>query len=277
MKPWRVLWICVLAGFAVGATSASAASLEYGFCQKVSVGAGAYGTAGCTALGGERKYEWTPLGASETVPFTTVKRESPALVEMVVLQPANPPGFNEEIATVRCTNELSSEGAYIGENEVLGIVLEFTGCELTAFLDGTHLYKAKCTSAGANEGTVITSRLAGSSGLIAKGVEPTKDKAGLDLKAETGETFAEFTCGSAPMVVRGSVIAPVKTNRMLASQPITYQAKYEKQKVQKFESMPRDVLEADLNERGYGPLGLKFSTKLQTVRKIELRDCKPGC
>ena len=106
---------------------------EYGRCIKVRAGTGEYGASNCTALGGEKKYEWFPASASAQplvkTHFTTKLKEK---TEAKLLTASG--------NLITCTGETGA-GEYTGRRTLGNMVLAFTGCQLA----GT----GSCQSSGA--------------------------------------------------------------------------------------------------------------------------------
>lgn len=187
---------------------------EYGRCVKVAAGMGKYSGGGCTAEEAGGSYEWTP--GVEKAHFTLSGGE----------------GTLETVgkAKIVCKAE-SGTGEYGGPKEIVETVIEFTGCEHAG---------SKCTTSGATEGEIATTSLEGelgwteiSSGAVAQSLEP----------AEGGAPVAEAKCGSTSVVIQGSVLVSVPTDSMHKTYTLNYHTSKGKQKPDKFEKMPNDVLE----------------------------------
>jgi hypothetical protein len=82
--------------------------------------------------------------------------------------------------------------------------------------------------------------------------------------------FMQFSCGPTAVTVRGSVLNPVKSNKMLLSATLKYAASSGKQKPEKFEGLPKDVLETEFGEAAAEQSGLKLTTKQTNEEKIEI-------
>jgi hypothetical protein len=261
------LGVCIGGVMTAGVASvASASSLEYGFCRTVTTGTGAYGNAGCTSLGGERKYEWTVL--SEHLPVTIQKKPKSYFALLYVNS------LHGYTTLIYCQDERSAAGAYVDEREAHAIVLQFTGCSRQA--NGPP----ECASPGAAQGTIVTSALSGVPGVIKKGAGElaANDMDGLALKPETGEVFTEFSCESVAVVIKGSVIGATATNKMSKSPVLLFRDNGgTMQKPEKFESAPREVLIGSVREAAYEPAHLELISLVYSAQKFELRDCKPGC
>jgi hypothetical protein len=213
MKRRSILGLCLVAVCAIFAFVASSAlaegSLEYGKCAKKT--GGKYKNAGCTKVAKsleEEKFEWTPL--STAVKFESKKKE---LTANAVLE-------SVKETEISCKEQFQKkEGEYgPGPYEVKNVVGEFTGCEALG---------AECQSAGKGAGEIDTKKLHGEVGTVTKVTKEEKNIDGNDLRgqeAANGEgdkLLAEFTCGPAPVKVRGGVVVKAqtegknKTNKML--------------------------------------------------------------
>jgi hypothetical protein len=234
-------------------TFTTAAPPEYGRCVKLAKGVkGKYATATCTSPATAEKFafEWEP-GPGPKAKFTTaIKALTVATLETVTKK------------LIVCTGQTST-GEYIGRKTVGNVVITFTGCEMAG---------SKCTGAGAEEGEVITNTLEGVLGIEKTSTEgPAKNKIAQDL-FPVGEEGAllEFSCGSTPVSVRGSVLSPVKANKMLSTATLKYAATAGKQKPEKFEGLPKDVLETSFGEAAFDQSGLKLTTIQTSEEKIEI-------
>jgi hypothetical protein len=226
---------------------------EYGRCVKLAKGVkGKYATAACTSAATAEKFafEWEPGPGPKAKFTTTIKELTVATLETVTKK------------QVVCTGQTST-GEYTGRKTVGSVVITFTGCESGS---------SKCTSSGAAEGEVVTKTLEGVLGIEKTSTEgPVKDKIALDL-FPVGKTglLMEFSCGLTPVSVQGSVLNPVKTNKMLLMATVKYAATAGKQKPDKFEGLPKDVLETSFGEAAFEQSGLKLTEIQANEEKIEI-------
>lgn len=220
---------------------------EYGRCKKVTTGTGKYSSATCTAKT-TGNYEWTPGFVKggftgKSVTETTVMIETAAEKKMVCLA---------ETAT----------GSYTETKQVAGMVVKLTGCEYPST-------GAKCSSAGAAEGEVVTNTLEGTLGWI----NEEKNKVGLDL-FPTGEEEPVFeaSCGATSIKVRGSVIARVTNlNNMESTFKLLYKQKKGKQEDLQFEGEAgEETLEASINGGTFEKAGLGLESKLTNEEELEI-------
>jgi IPT/TIG domain len=222
---------------------------EFGRCVKVTTGTGVYGTSGCTTVGGEKKFEWIG-GPPPKAKFTTkIKLGTTFTSEGVGGNP------------ITCSGQKGT-GEYTGPKTVGGAVFTFMGCALGS---------ARCNSAGAKEGEVVTTPLVGELGVIKTSSEGAlKNEIGLDLKASGSALIAEFTCGATAGKWRGSVIVPVKTNKGISSVTLKFAAKAGKQKPEAFEGLPKDVIESSLGGAAFEQSGWSLTTTLTNAEKVEV-------
>jgi hypothetical protein len=268
MKCMSFVGLCLAGGVAMCAivvTSAFATdTFEAGRCKKVTAGTGVYGDAGCTTPGGEQKFEWTPgYGAKKA--FTSGKKggEEPPEAELDSVGSGR----------IHCKNEVGTgefDPSAPGEAGVKNVIDEFTGC---AF--GVDI----CTSPGQPSGQINTFKLKGTTGFVKTSAESAaKDQMGVDLVPESGEFIAEFGClgGALKFDVRGSVIVEVKNEKMLTKATLTFAEKSGKQKPEKFEGLPKDVLEENINGGSFEQAGLLLTTIQTNEEQLELRVCRKG-
>jgi hypothetical protein len=221
----------------------------------VTAGTGQYGGSNCTALGGEKKYEWFPASASAKPlvksRFTTKLKEK---TEAKLLTSGG--------KLISCTGE-SGTGEYTGRKSLGNVALTFTGCQLAG--------AGPCESSGAAAGEVHTVALEGTLGLIKASVEgPAKNTIGTALKPATGELVAAFSCNGTPVTVKGSVIGEVKRNAMTTKAPIKFAQAKAIQKPVRFEGGEEDVLTAAFGEGApFERTGLAMITNKTDEERIE--------
>jgi len=290
MKRTRIVGLCLLALGAIFAFTASSAfavegSLEFGKCVKKEEAASKFKNSGCTKLAGgevaEHKFEWTPL--STIVKFTSKKKE---LTGKAVLEAKN---GNE----ISCTEQVQTIGEYgPGNTQIKNVIGEFSGCEASG---------AECNSAGKAAGHIDTFKLHGEPGVVKKEASEEKNIDGTDLRGETSELLAEFTCGPLPVKVRGGVITKTgytkegkfirNTNKMLNKATVEFVAeKPGKQVPEEWtplgsgisnnkKELIKEFLEGKVSEAAYEQSGQSLITVQKsnpTTVKVELRQCKQG-
>lgn len=120
----------------------------------------------------------------------------------------------EKASKVTCADE-SSAGEYTGTKTVGGVILTLAGCKRGA---------EKCSSAGAAPEEIVSEPLEGVLGVEELGTSSAENKIALELRpaGEPGPVV-EFVCGSTTVSVRGSVLAPVKTDKMSLTQAFKFE------------------------------------------------------
>ena len=208
---------------------------------------------GAEAEGGS--FEWEPGAAKNK--FTSLKKPETG---NAVFETANG-------TQISCKGE-ADVGEYLGESEDHETVT-FTGCEA---------FGSKCNSEGAATGEIRTAQLRSLYGFI------SRPKAiGVSLEPLSGSVFAEFSCGPAPTVLRGSVIVKAgsivsgkfksSTNKMLNKLLLELGS----EAPEKFEGEPPDVLEGSTAGSSFEKAALTLNTIEQTnpkTTKVELRQCE---
>lgn len=222
---------------------------EFGRCVKVGRGAGKYASSSCTSPGGADDYEWDPgvLQAASTIKVTS----GPAILR------------TSKGARVTCSGATGT-GEYTGPKTVGGIVLTLVGCAMSG--------GEQCSS-GVAPGEVVSSSLEGVLGIVelGGGANASKDKAGLEL-FPAGQTspVMEFSCGAATVSIAGSVIVPVKTNKMTMAQTLKFKAKRGAQTPENFVAGPNDVLEASFGHAPLEQIGLTLTATLLNGEAVEV-------
>jgi hypothetical protein len=220
---------------------------EFGRCVKVAKGTGAYSSGACTTAGGSKSYKWVSGVASAH--FTTTLASGSVTLEA------------GKTLKVLCTGE-SGVGDYSGAKTVGNVKITFTGCTQ----NGTP-----CNTAGAAGGEAVTTPLGGALGIQTLGVTPAQNKIALDLFPTEGSgAVLQLTCGTAAIVVRGSVIVPASANKMSASATLNYVESKGKQKPESFVGVPKDVLEGSLNKGAYAQTGLKVKETMTSEEAVEI-------
>jgi hypothetical protein len=244
--------IVALAMSAIVAAAASAEAPEYGRCVKVEkVGktyAGGFTDSKCTKKSETKtgKYEWHP--GAEKVQQTSVGG-------LAALEQTNGLG-------VGCKKEHST-GELSGAKEVKNLVVTFEGCESV---------RIECTSPGRKAGELVTVPLEG------KVVWENKaeHKTALDLyPADGAEKFIEFTCGVALTVaVRGSILTPVKPDKMATSATLKFKQKRGIQTPTQYETAGgekvNDYLESDFSGKGWLQAGQSITSTVTFEEALEL-------
>jgi hypothetical protein len=144
----------------------------------------------------------------------------------------------ETVSKIRATCKAGTNAGELTGPQTGKATLKLTGCEV---------FSLKCSSAGAAPGEIVSNPLSMTLGYINK----AKKEVGISLEATTGDTVAEFTCGSVRVRETGSVIGRITpiNKKVTAGKPFTlkFTQKGGKQKPTKFEGGPTDVLMASVN------------------------------
>ena len=166
-------------------------------------------------------------------------------------------------AKLTCTSE-SGTGVYSGSGltTVGSVVFSFGGCELAG---------SSCTSAGGGVGQIVTNPLDGVLGVTRTAESRSANAVGLRLLA-AGESglVMQFTCGSLPVSVRGSLILPVRTNRMLLRPALHFAASKGIQHPEAFVGEAVATLEASIDSQPYERAGLKLRATQRNEEAVEV-------
>jgi alpha-tubulin suppressor-like RCC1 family protein len=131
----------------------------------------------------------------------------------------------------------SARGTFADDKTITGLVLKLSECERAG---------QKCTSLGEAQGTVTADPLVALLGFSKLGKTTKKDELGLEFSPMSG-SFAEFTCGSTPVTVRGSVVAQVTpVDKQTHKVTFTLKASKGKQKLTGLLEMPLAALETSV-------------------------------
>jgi hypothetical protein len=219
---------------------------EFGRCVKVGKGAGRYANSSCTGLGRAAQYEWQPGVAKAG--FATRSTSG-----SVTLEPTTG-------AKVTCATETGT-GEYSGPNTVGHVVLTLTGC----------IRSGEACSSGAIAGEVVSSSLEGALGVEKPGAASSKDKIGLELfPAGKAGPALTFSCGLTSVSVQGAVVAPVRTDRMSATQTLKFKATRGGQRPLGFVEGPEEVLEASFDGAPPVQIGLIVTSTLTSEEPVEI-------
>lgn len=205
-----------------------------------------WSNAGCTEASSEGKFEWLP-GAG-------IKHAFKLKARSILFETAAG-------AFVACKSAKGA-GEYSGARALEDLTLKLKGCT-----EG----HTKCTTAGsAKEGEISSATLVGEFGLIEKGLSASENEIGLDLSSASVAPLLEFKCGSVVHTWRGSVIAPVKANKMEKAMTFNFQAAKSHQKVERFEGKSIDVPESSTGAGAYEQGAIVMSLELKGESEIEI-------
>jgi len=251
MKRMKFFGLCALAVFAVAgfaASSAFAAAPEFGRC--VAKTKGKYATSACTTTkAGTEKFEWEPGPGPKNKFHSVIKEKTTATLETV------------KGTKITCSAE-ESPGEFKNAKEVGGVVAKFNGCKTSGL---------PCNSAGAKAEEIVTAPLGGVLGVEKVSTEgPVKNKLALELHSEAGN-IAEFECSGVKIVVHGSVLHPVSSNKMLIQATEKFAATKGEQKPSFFAGEPEDshILESNTNGGPFEEAGQTITAIAKYEEKIE--------
>lgn len=245
---------CVLCGVLAGIALASPP--EYGRCLKAEkVGKeykGKFSKSSCTVevpvteRAKKGKYEWYPGSVKKGQTSSSGK------------------GILEEVGknAVGCESE-SSTGEYSGTKEGKNLIVKFKGCHSGGFI---------CTSEGHEAGELETNLLEGR----AVWENEAEKKPAIDLYPAAGGDgeFIAFTCGAALTVaVKGSILVPVKPNKMGKTFVLKFKAKHGFQTPEDYEEggkKVKDVLFSDFSNKGYDQAGQNETVTVTNEEELEL-------
>jgi len=286
MKRPRMMGLCLVAVCAIFALTASSSLAaftnlpHYGKCE-VGNTSSKYSSPSCTKLAkpGAGKDEWVPIASIGAVPFKSAKEKATgnAVLESV--------GGTK----ITCTGQVEKTGEYGPGNEVKNVIGEFSGCEALGF---------KCNSEGKEAGLINTLKLHGEPGIVKTETNQEKNIDGNDLRGEASEFLAEFSCGGAPVKVKGGVVVKAQadstggvtgeyTNKMANKIEVEFNAEKGKQIPEEWEPNGAGVsnskhekiiehLESSLSGGPYEASGQTLVTVQETTGakpKLELRQC----
>jgi opacity protein-like surface antigen len=256
MKRIRIMGLALIAVLAMASIAAASASAEpqgeFGRC--VAQAGGKYATSACTTeVAGKTKFEWLPL----------VKRGISSKLKEGIPTLETVGGTK-----ITCKGE-SSGGAFKANNkEVEGVEAHFTGCETSGL---------KCSSAGKPEGEIVTSALEGRLGVEKVGTKPpVNNKLALELHAPAGSNVAEFSCAGLAVVVKGSVLHPATTGKMVLTATEKFTASKGEQKPEKFAGGTTDehILESNTSGGKFEEAGQTITALATFEEKVEANPTK---
>jgi hypothetical protein len=277
MRRIRIVGLCLVAVFALGAVTATGASAfgeppEVGRCIKHAGGIWKNGGCSVKAVPGEEKFEWYPgfkanqkgeVNLAKNLKFTSSAKEE-ALIQLETVK--------EEKIICKGTNGKGKEGQ-TSSGEVTGpktnvaTNIIFRGCEFTE----VGVCKNTATS-----GEITVNDLNGSLAFATESGEQRKWKVANLFKPKSGSIFTEFTCGGAPVVVKsnseslGGVLNFITANAMKIKATVKFTASKGKQKPEKFAADPSGTKRVLLSNK----LGGAFAQAGQTLTTIQKNEEK---
>lgn len=82
--------------------------------------------------------------------------------------------------------------------------------------------------------------------------------------------MAQFSCGGVSVLVRGSVIVPLKADKMSRTQALKFKASKGKQTPESFVGGPKDVLQESVNLGAFEGTGLKAAITQASEEEVEV-------
>jgi hypothetical protein len=251
MKRMKLVGLSAIVGAALAAFVAApafATAPEFGRCLAKT--GGKFSDAGCTKpVGSGGKFEWNPGPGPKPNFHSKIKELTSATLETV--------GGTK----ITCKQE-ESPGVFKNAKEVGGVVAKFNECKVSTI---------PCNSAGAAAEEIVTSPLGGVLGVEKVSTEgPVKNKLAVELHSEAGN-IAEFNCGGLPVVVKGSVLHPVSSNKMLIKATEKFAATKGEQKPSMFAGEKDDshILESNTNGGPFEEAGQTITAIATYEEKIE--------
>jgi hypothetical protein len=237
----------------LGLTPNAGSPPEFGRCIKQATGE--YEDTGCTKSSAATKhYEWYPaFGGSQPLEKTSF---STAIKETTL-------SILETVGTLKVTCKgQTSGGKYTGNKTVGGVVVTFTGCTT---------FELSCHSSGQPAGTIVTTTLEGTLGLIEPGAEAAEDQIGERLYPTGGGTLiASFSCEGLPVSISGSLIGQVQSNVMKLTDTVKFKQSSGKQMPEAFFGEPATVLSTQFEEKPPEQAGEALTTVQTNEEKIEI-------
>ena len=218
-----------------------------GRCLPTSAGTGTYSSSKCTTEGGKQAFAWSP--GANAGHFTTKLASGAVTLETVGR------------VKLTCVGE-SGSGEWFGAKRAQAVTLRFSGC-----LEAGK----QCASPGAAPGEVRSETLNGTLGVQTLGATHAKDKAALSLFPPGHHgAFAQISCGTTTIVLRGAGIVPVKANKAGTTQVLKLKAAKGKQKPEKFAGGAVEVLEASIDGAPYEQAGLTAALTQTDEEALEI-------
>lgn len=185
---------------------------------------GGFSDSNCTQQASGQEHEWLPYfgGMSLSTTGAALSMETAGVA-------------------VACKSS-SAQGTFADDKTITGLVLKLSECERAG---------QKCSSLGEAVGTVTSSPLVAMLGIAKLGKTAKQDKVGLELSSTSG-SFAEFTCGSTAVTVRGSVVAQATpVDKQTHKVTFSLVAAKGEQKLSGLLEMPPAALESSVEGAGF--------------------------
>jgi len=172
--------------------------------------------------------------------------------------------FETKSGTKVTCGKATGSGEYSGTKDS-SLTLKLVGCKLSTS-------KAKCQSAGAVEGEIVTSTLQGKLGFIEDRVVEKNEvlNVGIDVSAPT---LLTAECGTQTVAVSGSAIGVLTpTALMTKSFVLQFSQAGGSQHPEAFEEQPTDTLSMSLGGGAPEAAGLSAKLKLANAEKLAIKE-----
>jgi len=270
MKRFRIVGLCLAAIFALSAFAATASAEtppEVGRCLKKAAGKFKNSTCTVKSVPGEEKFEWYPAYIGGVLNKEPGAKNPKLAYKSKNKEGSPPPVIQLESvsgAVIKATGQTAT-GEVTGEKTNIAQNIIFTGVEFKGF-------KCKSTKpAATNEGEVKVEDLNGNINYEKKNVtEPQKSKTANRFVPKSGTTFTEFKCSLIPVVVRGAVLNPVSSNKMLIKATVKFAGSKGHQKPEKFEGGPKETLESSIEGGPFEQSDQVLTTVQTNEEKLEI-------
>jgi protocatechuate 3,4-dioxygenase beta subunit len=216
---------------------------EFGRCQKGKKGTGKYDDSACTTSGGRDLYEWSPgaISALFAVSGAKVKFETVTKASLV------------------CAG-VTGAGEFVGTKRLKAVTLILTNCKSAG---------KTCSSSGAVLGEVRSYPLVGELQWENRATRSVL----LDLSRVGGPLFS-LDCAGISIDITGSILVPVKADKMSLKQTLRYKAKKGVQATTEYEttSGTRVVGTLRMSLNGGPPVqtGLTTNIVLSSQEQLEI-------
>jgi hypothetical protein len=259
----------IFAMTALFAASASAEAPEYGRC--LAHAGGKWKTSGCTTEAKattEQKFEWYPYSGKaangEEKPVIKKGYKSKSTEGTLIQLEGTGEGLGGVKTKVGCKGQ-SSEGEITGNKTNVATSVVFTGCESSG---------AKCKSATGVEGEIKVNDLEGVIGIEkfgyvkeTKTLVPAKNKLANEFTPKGTEFFTEFECASLKVQVKGHVLNPQATNKMIKATTVKFTAPGGNQKPEHFSLS----INAETGKETFGP-ELSLEAKFEQFKVVPFEE-----
>jgi len=252
----RIVGLClaaVCAAIAFTAASAYGANKqpEWGHC--VAKAGGKYANSGCSKIeAGKEKFEWVP-GLAKAVTLTSKMKE----LTVATLETVG--GTKITCKTEEGTGQIDAGTPAEHVSKVLAL---FKQCTTSG---------VPCENVGKEE--IETKELSGGIGIEKVGTTPPlNNKVGEELHGPGGGSLAEFSCAGLPVVVKGSLLHNIASNKMVNKTTEKFVASKGEQKPDKYAggTLDEHTLESNTNGGPFEEAGQTITALVTLSEKVEV-------